>query len=164
MYKKIILLLLITLVFSCKKSEEIGTNDNEKDKIKTARLMLGNWENKSEDGTLSESWKKVNDSTYTGTSYFLKGKDTIHNETIELTQLGENLSYNATVMGQNDDKAVAFPLTKTTNKSLIFENPTHNYPKKITYTLVSKDSLVTEISGTQQGKPSSEKFILIRTK
>jgi hypothetical protein len=36
--------------------------------------------------------------------------------------------------------------------------------KKISYTQISKDSLVTEISGMQSGKLSSEKYIMLKTK
>jgi hypothetical protein len=49
-------------------------------------LILGNWESKSDEGTLTESWSKVNDSTFQATSYFIKEKDTIHFETITLQQ------------------------------------------------------------------------------
>lgn len=81
-----------------------------------------------------------------------------------LQQIGEQLSYKANVRGQNDDKPVAFLLTETKENQLVFENPTHDYPQKISYTQVSKDSLVAEISGIQSGKPSSEKYIMLRTK
>ncbi|WP_091084582.1 DUF6265 family protein [Flavobacterium gillisiae] len=164
MYKKITFLVLITIFVSCKKSDDTGTDNNEKDKIKTARWLLGQWETKSEDGTLTETWKKVNDSTYNGSSFFLKGKDTIHYETIVLQQIGEQLSYNANVRGQNDDKPVAFLLAETKENQLVFTNPAHDYPQKISYTQVSKDSLVAEISGIQSGKPSSEKYVMRRTK
>lgn len=158
--KKIILFLLTILIFvSCKES-----NSNEKDKIKTARWILGNWENNSADGNLSETWKKINDSTFQAQSYFIKEKDTLHFETITLKQKGEELTYNAAVKGQNDDKPVAFKLTTATEKQLIFENPKHDYPQKISYTLITPDSLVAKISGIQQGKPSSEQFSMKKTK
>tara|TARA_R110002110_G_scaffold17467_2_gene73667 strand:+ start:38971 stop:39465 length:495 start_codon:yes stop_codon:yes gene_type:complete len=164
MYKKITFLVLITIFVSCKKMDTNDPDKNEKDKIKTARWLQGQWENKSEDGTLTETWKKINDSTYNGHSFFLKGKDTVHYETIVLQQIGEQLSYNANVRGQNDDKPVAFVLTETKENQLVFTNPKHDYPQKISYTQVSKDSLVAEISGIQSGKPSSEKYIMLRTK
>jgi hypothetical protein len=83
---------------------------------------------------------------------FLKGKDTVHYETIVLQQIGEQLSYNANVRGQNDDKPVAFVLTETKENQLVFTNPKHDYPQK-SVTQVSKDSLVAEISGIQSGNP-----------
>jgi hypothetical protein len=164
MYKKIAFLVLITIFASCKKADSDDSDKNEKDKIKTVHWLLGQWETQSLDGTLTETWKKANDSTYTGQSYFMKGTDTIHTETIVLQQIGDELNYNANVKGQNDDKPVAFILTETNEKQLVFENLKHDYPQKISYTQVSKDSLVAEISGVQSGKPSSEKYTMLRTK
>lgn len=164
MYKKIAFLLALAAFISCKKTDADDSDNNEKDKIKTAHWLIGKWETRSADGTLTETWKKANDSTYNGQSFFLKGKDTIHYETIVLQQIGEQLSYNANIRGQNQDKPVAFVLAETKENQLVFENPKHDYPQKISYTQVSKDSLVAEISGIQLGQPSSEKYIMLRTK
>jgi hypothetical protein len=159
MFQKITFILLLLAIVSCKNSDS-----NEKDKIKAARWLLGNWENNSADGNLSETWKKVNDSTFQAESYFIKEKDTLHFETITLKQKGEELTYNAAVKGQNDDKPVSFKLTTATEKQLVFENPKHDYPQKISYTQITPDSLVAKISGIQQGKPSSEQFSMKKTK
>jgi hypothetical protein len=153
MFQKTTLILLLLAIVSCKNSEA-----NEKDKIKTANWLLGKWETKTADGTLSESWKQLNDSTFQGESFFIKNKDTLHFETVTLQQNGEELIYNATVKGQNNDKPVPFKITSETEKQLVFENLKHDYPQKITYTQIKKDSLVASISGVQLGKPSSEKF------
>jgi hypothetical protein len=158
MYQKTTLILLFLAIFSCKNSEI-----NEKDKIKSAKWLLGKWETKTADGNLSESWKQLNDSTFQGQSLFIKGKDTLHFESIKLQQIGEELIYNATIKGQNEDKAVAFKMTIGTAKEMIFENPKHDYPQKIIYTQIKKDSLVASISGVQLGKPSSEKFGMNKT-
>jgi hypothetical protein len=74
------------------------------------------------------------------------------------------LSYSATVKGQNSDKPVTFKLTNSTEKQLVFENPKHDYPKKIIYTQINEDSLVAEISGILEGKATSEKFSMKKTK
>lgn len=153
MFQKTTLLLLLLAIISCKKSET-----NEKVQIKTANWLLGKWSTKTADGNLSESWKQLNDSTFQAESFFIKNKDTLHFESIILQQKGEDLFYNATVKGQNENKAVTFKLTTKAKNQLVFENPKHDYPQKITYTLINKDSLVASISGVQFGKPSSEKF------
>lgn len=160
--KNTIIIIIILIAFTaCKNSDSEGT---EKDKIKLAQWLLGKWENKSVEGSLTENWKKVNDSTYKATSYFTKGKDTLHFEFIDLQQIGEALTYTATIKGQNNDKPVAFSLTFSTDNKLVFENPTHDYPQKISYSQISKDSIVAEISGIQQGKPSTEKYLMARNK
>jgi hypothetical protein len=156
--KKAILILILALTFtSCLKSKEIS-------KIVVADWLLGNWENKSDDGDLLETWKKVNDSIYDGESYFIKGKDTLHFEKIQMKQKGEALYYIATIKGQNDDQPVTFKYNDTIEKQLVFENPKHDYPQKISYSQITKDSIVIQISGSQQGKPSSSKYSMKKTK
>lgn len=159
MLQKTTLILLLLAVVSCKNSDS-----NKNEKIKAASWLLGNWENKAVDGTLTESWEKVNDSTFQAQSYFIKEKDTVHFESIILQQKGENLTYNATVKGQNNDKPVAFKLTTATDKQVSFENLKHDYPQKISYTQITPDSLVAKISGIQQGKPSAEAFSMKKIK
>jgi hypothetical protein len=112
------------------------------------------------EGTLTESWKKLNDSTYVGSSYFIltNAKDTLHNETITLSQNDEDLIYSATVQGQNNDEPVSFKFNPSIENELVFENPTHDYPQKISYKKVSNIKLVATISGTQQGKSSQESY------
>lgn len=157
MFQKITLLTLVLVAVSCQKKESV-----EKDKIKIADWIIGNWENKSAEGILTENWQKLNDSTFNASSYYIKGKDTLHFETIVLAQKGETLTYFATVKGQNEDKAITFASTAESDKQLVFENPKHDYPQKITYTKNADNTLTAEISGNLQGKPSSEKFVMTK--
>ncbi len=157
MKKAILSLLIILSLASCQKSKVVA-------KIVVADWLLGNWENKSPDGNLFESWKKVNDSLFIGESYFIKGKDTLHSEQIQMKQKGEALFYIATVKGQNNDKPVNFKYNDTIEKQFVFENLKHDFPQKISYTQITKDSIVIQTSGIQQGKPSSERFSMKRSK
>lgn len=152
----LILLLLLTII-SCKKAEKTS-------KLIDANWLIGTWENNSKQGNLSEIWLKLNDSIYSGHVFFIKGKDTLHFETIQLKQVDDNLRYSSTVKGQNNDLALEFKLTSETKNKLIFENSKNDYPQKITYKLISKDSLITIISGIQQGKASTENFPMKRNK
>lgn len=157
MKKIAVILILILSLTSCKKSRNAA-------KIVVADWLPGKWENNSADGNLLETWKKVNDSVYDGQSFFIKGKDTLHFETMQLEQKGENLLYVSTIRGQNDDEPVTFKLSSSKEKQLVFENPKNNYPKKISYSQNTNDSLLILISGIQQGKPSSTSYSLKKTK
>jgi hypothetical protein len=161
MYKKISILLLILVIASCKNSD---SDKNEKELIKTASWLLGKWESKSADGTLSEIWTQSNDSTFLGASYFIKQKDTIHHETIILQQKGETLIYSATVRGQNVNKAISFSQATSLENQLVFENLKHDYPQKITYQNAPNNRMIAIISGLLEGKPSTEKYTLIKSK
>lgn len=154
--KKITLTFIAILTFaSCKKSEKVN-------KMMAVDWMVGSWENDTEQGKLTETWEKANDSTLNGTSYFIKDKDTLNNETIILSQKGNDLFYIPTVIGQNNNEPVTFKLTKGTATQLVFENPKHDFPRKITYRQITKDSIVAEISGIENGKPASETYPMKR--
>lgn len=155
MNKIVALIVIVSTCFSCQKEQSAN-------KLKAMDWLIGSWENKSEFGEMQEHWEKVNDSVYKGSSYFIKGKDTLHQEGIALVQKGELVLYIPTVKGQNNDKPVTFQMTKDSVKQFVFENPKHDYPQKIVYHQITKDSLVAVISGQQQGKPSSDRFSMKR--
>jgi len=158
MQKLILFPIFIFVLAACNKKDS-----DKNDKIKSAVWLIGTWENNSDQGNLSETWKKENDSTFSGQAYFIKTDDTLHHESIVMKQTGEDLLYIPTVQGQNNGKPVTFKLTQATAKQLVFENPQHDYPQKIIYQQITKDSLVAKISGIQQGKPSSEEYPMKKT-
>lgn len=119
--------------------------------------IVGKWGIVSPEGSLTEIWTQKNDSTYAGETYFVMGKDTVFSEKISLEQRGNEINYITVIANQNQGKPTAFKLMKAGKKSVVFENPTHDYPQKITYTKIT-DGILAEISGKQNGKPASEKF------
>jgi len=153
--KRISLLAICVLSFGCKNRSAQKYAD-----LKTLGWLQGRWELQTDGGLLTETWRQDNDSTMQGASYFTKNdnKDTLHLETIELIERDGVVSYNPTVEGQNNGLPVAFRMTSNTGKSVVFENPSHDYPQKITYRLVTNDSMVAAISGKQRGVASSEQF------
>ncbi len=157
MKKIAVLFILVLALTACKKSKNTT-------KIVVADWLPGKWENKTAEGNLLEIWKKTNDSIYEGQSFFIKGKDTLHFEEIQLKQKGENLLYVSTIRGQNNDEPVTFLHKPEIEKQLVFENPKNDYPKKIIYTNNPNGSLIVQISGIQQGKPSSTSYTLKKSK
>jgi hypothetical protein len=94
----------------------------------------------------------------------MRNNDTISSESIQLVQEGDKLLYVPVVRKQNEGKRVVFTLSFSTDNQLVFENPQHDFPQKILYTLINNDSLLAEISGTYNGKHQSEKFPMSRAK
>lgn len=151
--KKVNILLLILLTcFSCQQKATFS-------ELEKANWFLGRWENKTPEGIFSEEWKVENDSVFLGESNFIKKNDTLFAETVRLEQHKNDLFYIVSVPNQNEEQPVAFKLTSSTADYLVFENPEHDFPKKITYKLVKKDSLYAEISGDgkSQGFPFTRK-------
>jgi hypothetical protein len=152
--KKTIVLIGILALVSCQNK-----SDKQFDQLEKMNWLLGHWENTTPEGYLTETWTKTNDSTFSGQTYFIiNKKDTVHNESIVLTQVNDELIYRPTVKGQNNDEPVDFKLNSDIENAFSFENPKHDYPQKIVYKKTTENSLVATISGMQQGKQSSESY------
>lgn len=144
--------IIFIIMLSCKKDKQLihmrTVNASESYTImKSLDWLEGHWERHSSENNTTEVWEKVNDSTFTGYAYTLKGSDTISYETIQLNQRKDSVHYVVTTKYQNDQKPVAFALQNAENDNYVFENPKHDFPFRITYTKISNDSLLAQITG-----------------
>ena len=160
---KLIYLSLLPLILatSCDKYDAKGNLIKDYNELEKASFLIGNWQKTDSTGTLEEIWKTENDSTYLASSYFVQNKkDTLHSEQIELIENNKNLIYKATIKGENNNQPVAFQLTDADDSLLVFENPKHDYPQKITYTLQKNNTLKATISGIQFGKSKTDNYVM----
>lgn len=132
--------------------------------IDRANWLIGTWQLTTPRGNIYETWDKTGKLQLSGKSYMLKGKDTITFETVKLIQNHDSLFYIPTVKQQNNALPVQFAMKLITDKELVFENKAHDFPQLITYTQLSKDSLVAKISGIQNGKQRVELFPMRKVK
>ena len=163
-YKFFISLAIKSIFFSCNNSKPIETNSKQFSAIENASWLIGEWQNTSSEGILTETWEKLNDSTYAGKSFFVIGKDTVSSETIRLEQHGKTLLYIPIVKDQNNEQPISFALTSSTTQQMVFENQKHDFPQKISYTQTNKPSLTAEISGLVNGKKKSQSFPMQKVK
>jgi hypothetical protein len=145
--------------------------DNQKElessnvhRIEKANWLIGEWQHNSGTEKVAEVWEKENDTVYLGRSYDLRNTDTVSSERIRLEEHGDRLFYIPIVKNQNMGEVVKFILASENGNQLVFENPQHDFPQKISYTLITKDSLFAEISGMYKGKQESEKYPMHRIK
>jgi len=132
--------------------------------IRKALWLIGEWQHQTARGILYERWKQTSNTSLAGKSYYLNNKDTTVLETITIKQDKQNLWYIPTVTGQNNGKAVSFKLTEITIDKMVFENPEHDFPQKITYRRITADSLVAAISGMVNGKLKQQDFPMRRSR
>jgi hypothetical protein len=150
---------LLGFCFGCNNSGPPRTTGP----IKNADWLLGTWKNTFSEGVMIESWKKENDHLFSGYSYVLRGHDTLSLEFLKIEQKDNELLYVATVKEQNAGKPVEFRLTASAEDELIFENPKHDFPQKLSYLKIGNDSLVAMISGTIKGHRDSMVFRMRRS-
>ena len=107
-------------------------------------FLIGTWKM---DGKESfEKWTKK-DNRLLGKSYKFINEQEKVSETLEIKKQGDQLVYTATVFDQNEAKGVTFILKSTKDKNHSFENPNHDFPKKIQYKIVNPNKLLVSVLG-----------------
>ena len=108
--------------------------------------LLGAWRAEGEQVFTDETWTQVSPSTFEG-----RGEATTRAsgekqglETLRLVEMSGGIYYIAKV-GHND-LPVAFQATHCSDDSAVFENPQHDFPKRLAYRSKGADGLVVEVS------------------
>ncbi len=127
-------------------------------------LAGGTWTMKTRKGQICEQWQKKSGSQLSGRSYQVAGSDTSWLENLDLSANGNVITYSSQVNGQNDGKAVPFTLTESKDGQFIFSNPAHDFPQRIIYHFVTKDSVHAWIDGKINGKERKSDFYYVRKK
>lgn len=126
---------------------------SEKDFAKLTKLE-GNWLIQKNNSAILESWTKVSATEYTGKNFVIRNGDSTLNENLTVTFDGNSIKYIVMLMGQNNGKTVTFTLTKIENETYYFENPEHDFPKRIVYAFVGDKKIDAFID---DGKPNTTK-------
>jgi Fe-S cluster assembly iron-binding protein IscA len=112
-------------------------------------FLQGTW--KMENEEIFEHWDKLNANTLKGFSYKLTAGQMTISEYLEISRINEETIYTATVLNQNQGKGINFKLTKT-DSIFTFENPNHNFPKKIMYQKLNDKEIFVHVSdGNRKG-------------
>lgn len=150
--KKPINIICLTLMFitilSAQKSSDL-------------KWLEGRWKIETGRGTIMESWTIKNDSTLTGKSVFIAGKDTMPQEKIELAYRKGHWYYNPVIGGQSEANSTKFKVIMLSGTEFISENPEHDFPQRISYRRV-KDQIFASIEGKNDGKYMKENFDFVK--
>jgi hypothetical protein len=125
--------------------------------IHSFKWLTGTWHVKAGAGLIVERWKFVNDSTYRGESFFVKQKDTVSQEVIELSKRKGFWYYIPTVKGQNNNQPVLFKVLFASDSEFIAENREHDFPQRIAYRRVG-NNLYASIEGVKKGKYGKQNY------
>lgn len=123
--------------------------------------LAGLWQT---DGNLLyyEEWAVLNDSVLEGKGFSLNGTDTSFSEKLKIENSKGMVTYYAQVSDQNNGTVIPFPLVKQSRNSWVFENPLHDYPNRITYTLLNDSTLDARIENIRGKKAQVFHFKRIR--
>jgi len=131
----LIILSFLILISSCKPDS----------KDQKPHFLIGNWErlDDKEGKKTYEIWK--ND--LTGLGLTLRDTDTVFKEILSIVAFNDTLTLK--VEGVNKT-ATLFKITQQTDSSFVAENPTHDFPTKITYWL-ENNQLKAHVSNAEFG-------------
>lgn len=136
----------------------ISTSDVLAQKKDNFQWLLGVWKIITTNGITIEQWKSVNDSTYSGKSYFVKTSgDTIPQEFVELHFRKGQWMYVPTEHGQNKNQPTVFQVIFIGTEEFISTNSAHDFPQRIAYRRV-KNQLLASIEGSRKGKYAKQNF------
>lgn len=134
------------LTLSCHVLTAQSTSKKTTDNFGKLQWMLGTWTRTTNEPGQSgiESWNKVSSSEFLGKGITMKGTDTLFVEKLKLTIKDDDIYYVSDV--PENPSPVSFKITAIHSNGFTCENPSHDFPKKITYLLNGK-SLKATISG-----------------
>lgn len=122
-------------------------------------ILPGVWMMNTSRGQILEKWETTARDVMTGRSYRIREKDTTLMETVRLIRENNEVFYVPTVEGQNDGKAVRFRMTSSYNNTFVFENPSHDYPKRVVYDFKNREVIHAWIdAGESQKEKRSDYF------
>ena len=117
--------------------------------------MAGDWQTDPMGRAVSEEhWTRPAGGSMIGVSRTLVGDRTVSFEFLRIEVRGESIFYVASPKGRCP--ATDFKLTRVSGQEAVFENPEHDFPKRIIYRKNSEGGLSAIVDGGEGTK--SEKF------
>ena len=126
---KYIIQYLILILFITNMAES-----QEKSPMQKLLWIVDSWVSpEGSDSRSYEEWKVTGDNLYEGSSKTIKDGVVTFSESLKIENTPDGIYYVADV--PHNPAPVKFLLTGVSDTSAVFENPEHDFPKKITYLL-----------------------------
>lgn len=124
--------------------------------------LAGSWAGEHDGGMIEEHWMAPSGGTMSGMNRLVIGERTVFHEYLRIvTAKDGGIDFMAQPVGRCP--AVAFRLTSVSDSEVVFENPAHDDPKKITYRLEDGGkTLVAIVEGERNGKPTAHETRMSR--
>ena len=125
------------------------------DSITRLAWLAGCWELKSGVRLVEEQWTSPRAGLMLGASRTTRNDSLVEFEQIRIEQRGQALVY---VASPSRQATAEFTSTSSSDSAVVFENPAHDFPKKIFYRRQGRDSLVAGIEGPRAGTTRTSSY------
>lgn len=124
--------------------------------------LAGCWTQDGRDAGSVEQWTAPAGGTMLGVNRIVSGGRTVAFEYMRIAVNKDGIvEFIASPSGQ---ETARFKLVSVNETEVVFENPEHDFPTRITYRLLSEGSLLGRIEGIDQGTPRTAEFPMTRSK
>lgn len=127
-----------------------GAGPPEGSSLPDISWLEGTWV--SAEGNFYEVWNDDGTGGLQGAGITVTERDTLFSEEMTIRTDGGKMVYLARVPGQNNGLPVAFPLESHDREMLRFSNPGHDFPREISYTLLSDTTLEIVVEGADPSR------------
>lgn len=117
--------------------------------------LAGCWERARPTSRMVELWTPAVNNVMTGTSYSVTDTSQRELEQLRLFARGDTLVYEAHPSTQRMNE---FMSTKISAQEIVFEDPEHDFPQRITYRRIGTDSLIAVTEGDRAGRAQPVTF------
>ncbi|MGE0129578.1 MAG: DUF6265 family protein [Blastocatellales bacterium] len=125
-------------------------------KIDDLAWLSGDWETAPGRMQIDEHWTKVAGNSMIGMSRAVAGGRTVFFEYLRIEARGADIFYVAHPKARTP--GTDFKLVKLTSQEAVFENPAHDFPKRIIYRKNGDGSLTARIEGDGTEKERPQDF------
>jgi uncharacterized protein DUF6265 len=161
-------ILVVLTVFSTSGTRRAAGNLGQqpaRSTIESFAWLSGCWERRSPRGVTEEHWARPAGGTMIGFSRTVRRvadrDSTTEYEFLRVFVRDGKLVYAALPSAQ---RYTEFTETSATDSAVVFENPKHDFPQRITYTRRGADSVVARIDGLIQGRLRAINFPYVRVR
>ncbi len=157
--------LAAAFIFSLPVTWFVLSSTDRINNMQAFQWLSGSWKMSTPRGAIIESWSVLDDSTLTGESVMIKTDgEKKQLENIRLVFREQSYYYIPVAIGQNNDQPVKFRITSRGEKGFVAENPDHDFPKRIIYTLVNSDSLHAVVDDGEDDSKKRSRFYFSKVK
>jgi hypothetical protein len=130
--------------------------------LQTVSWLAGEWSLEKNGRVVTEMWMAPEGGAMLGMSRTVAHGKTVEYEFIVLRQdAAGDIFYVAKPSGQAE---TSFKLVRASATEVVFENPQHDFPQRVSYTLKPDGSLLAAIEGQKNGKTRRVEFPYQRKK
>ncbi len=147
--------LVLTLASPAAWAQDVGSLD-------ALAWLAGCWAGERADEPLQrfeEQWMAPRAGVMLGMGRMVRGGKLVEHEQMLIREEGGALVYTARPSGQ---ASVSFRAASAHADGIVFENPLHDFPQRISYRLLGDGSLLARIEGERRGRTRAVEFPMKR--